>query len=136
TETTIVTTTGTITEEATEGSLPETTPEPLEEATDEPGAEATAEPTSDASSDMTDGAAPEADDIVDTITDLGNFSTLVELLEVSGLTDTLRTEGPFTFFAPTDAAFAALPGGTVDGLLSSSPDDLSQILLYHMAQGE
>ena len=56
-------------------------------------------------------------DIVDIAASNGNFNTLVAAVTAAGLVDTLKSEGPFTVFAPTDAAFAALPAGTVDSLL-------------------
>lgn len=74
-------------------------------------------------------------DIVDTAIAAGDFSTLVTAVQAAGLEDTLRGEGPFTVFAPTDAAFAALPAGTLDSLLAD-PDALADILLYHVVSGE
>ena len=56
-------------------------------------------------------------DIVDTAVEAGSFTTLVAAVEAAGLVETLKVEGPFTVFAPTDEAFAALPEGTVEGLL-------------------
>jgi hypothetical protein len=58
-------------------------------------------------------------DIVDTAVEAGSFTTLVAAVQAAGLEDTLRGEGPFTVFAPTDEAFAALPEGTVENLLSA-----------------
>jgi len=66
---------------------------------------------------------------------MGDFTTFLSALEAAGLTDTLTTEGPFTLFAPNDEAFKALPSGAVDGLFATSPDDLAQILLYHLVPG-
>ncbi|MCU0509872.1 MAG: fasciclin domain-containing protein, partial [Anaerolineae bacterium] len=65
-------------------------------------------------------AAPEAmaKDIVDTAIGAGSFTTLVAAVQAAGLVDTLKGAGPFTVFAPTDEAFAALPEGTVEGLLA------------------
>jgi uncharacterized surface protein with fasciclin (FAS1) repeats len=78
----------------------------------------------------------EADaDIVDTAVAAGDFTTLVSAVEAAGLEETLRGEGPFTVFAPTDAAFEALPPGTVDGLLED-PEALADILTYHVVEGE
>jgi len=74
-------------------------------------------------------------DIVDTAVAAGDFTTLVAAVEAAGLVDTLKGAGPFTVFAPTDAAFAALPAGTVDALLAN-PDALEQVLLYHVVSGE
>lgn len=76
-------------------------------------------------------------DIVDTAVAAGNFTTLASLLETTGLVDTLKGEGPFTVFAPTDDAFAALPEGTLDELgLPENADQLESILLYHVADGD
>ena len=73
-------------------------------------------------------------DIVDTAVADGNFTTLVAAVEAAGLVETLKGEGPFTVFAPTDAAFAALPEGTVEGLLADIPT-LTSILTYHVVPG-
>lgn len=74
-------------------------------------------------------------DIVDTAIADGRFTTLVTAVEAAGLVDTLKSEGPFTVFAPTDDAFAALPEGTVEALLNDIPA-LTDILLYHVVAGE
>ncbi|SFP37322.1 fasciclin domain-containing protein [Tranquillimonas alkanivorans] len=73
-------------------------------------------------------------DIVDTAVEAGNFTTLATALEAAGLVETLKGEGPFTVFAPTDAAFEALPEGTVEGLLEDT-DQLTSILTYHVVPG-
>ncbi len=65
----------------------------------------------------------------------GRFTTLITALEAAGLSETLEGEGPFTVFAPTDEAFAALPDGTVEGLLAD-PEALRNVLLYHVVPGE
>ena len=75
-------------------------------------------------------------DIVDTAVSAGSFTTLVAAVEAAGLVDTLKSEGPFTVFAPTDEAFAALPAGTVDALLADPTGDLTQILLHHVVSGK
>ncbi|PVA11752.1 Nex18 symbiotically induced protein [Pelagivirga sediminicola] len=76
-------------------------------------------------------------DIVDTAVDAGSFSTLVAAVEAAGLVETLKGEGPFTVFAPTDDAFAALPEGTVDDLLKPENNDkLTAILTYHVVAGK
>lgn len=75
-------------------------------------------------------------DIVDTAVAAGNFSTLVAAVQAAGLVDTLKGEGPFTVFAPTDEAFAKLPAGTVDALLADPEGALKQILLYHVVPGK
>ena len=72
--------------------------------------------------------------IVNTAVAAGNFKTLVAAVQAAGLVDTLNGPGPFTVFAPTDAAFAALPAGTVDALLKD-PAKLKDILLYHVVSG-
>src|SRR6478752_7591888 len=74
-------------------------------------------------------------DIVDTAAGAGKFKTLVAAVKAAGLVDTLKGDGPFTVFAPTDAAFAALPAGTLDKLLAD-PAALKKILLYHVVSGK
>lgn len=75
-------------------------------------------------------------DIVDTAVEAGSFTTLTAALEAAGLDETLRGDGPLTVFAPTDEAFAALPEGTVDTLLADPQGDLTEILTYHVIDGE
>jgi len=76
-------------------------------------------------------------DIVDTAVAAGSFNTLVAAVEAAGLVDTLKGEGPFTVFAPTDEAFAALPAGTVESLLEPANEDkLQAILTYHVIPGK
>ncbi|MEO0401492.1 MAG: fasciclin domain-containing protein [Pseudomonadota bacterium] len=76
-------------------------------------------------------------DIVDTAVDAGSFGTLVAAVQAAGLVDTLKGDGPFTVFAPTDAAFAALPEGTVETLLMpENKDQLVAILTYHVVPGK
>jgi uncharacterized surface protein with fasciclin (FAS1) repeats len=82
-----------------------------------------------------DEAMSEKMDIVDTAVADGRFTTLVAAVQAAGLVDTLKSEGPFTVFAPTDDAFAALPAGTVEGLLADIPA-LTDILLYHVVPGK
>ncbi len=78
----------------------------------------------------------QADDIVDTAIAAGSFETLVAAVQAAGLVDTLKGEGPFTVFAPTDEAFAALPDGTVESLLQEeNRDQLVSILTYHVIPG-
>jgi uncharacterized surface protein with fasciclin (FAS1) repeats len=73
-------------------------------------------------------------DIIDTAKSAGNFTTLVTAIEAAGLTDTLKGKGPFTVFAPTDAAFAKLPAGTLEALLKDK-EKLAKILTYHVVAG-
>ena len=71
--------------------------------------------------------------VVDKAAADGNFSTLIAAVEAAGLQDVLSGDGPFTVFAPTDAAFAALPAGTVESLLKpENLDQLKAILTYHV----
>ena len=75
-------------------------------------------------------------DIVDTAIAAGSFSTLVAAVQAAGLVETLKGEGPFTVFAPSDDAFAALPAGTVEDLIKpENKDKLSAILLLHVLPG-
>ncbi|MCA0906475.1 MULTISPECIES: fasciclin domain-containing protein [Ruegeria] len=75
----------------------------------------------------------QAADIVDTAVAAGSFNTLVAAVQAAGLVDTLKGDGPFTVFAPTDEAFAALPEGTVETLLKpENKDQLVAILTYHV----
>jgi len=74
-------------------------------------------------------------DIVATADANGSFTTLVTAVKAAGLVETLQGAGPFTVFAPTDAAFAALPAGTLDSLLAD-PEALKKVLLYHVASGK
>ena len=75
--------------------------------------------------------------IVDVAAEAGSFKTLVAAVEAAGLVDTLKGEGPFTVFAPTDEAFAALPAGTVEDLLKpENKDKLVRILTYHVVPGK
>jgi uncharacterized surface protein with fasciclin (FAS1) repeats len=81
-------------------------------------------------------SAPAADkDIVEVAAEAGTFTTLLAAAEAAGLVDVLKSEGPFTVFAPTDEAFAKLPEGTVESLLAN-PDALRAILLYHVVPGK
>ncbi len=76
-------------------------------------------------------------DIVDTAAGAGTFGTLIAAVEAADLVDTLKSDGPFTVFAPTDEAFAALPEGTVEGLLKpENKDQLIAVLTYHVLPGK
>jgi uncharacterized surface protein with fasciclin (FAS1) repeats len=78
-------------------------------------------------------SAPRAD-IVETAVAAGSFTTLAAALQAAGLVDVLKGDGPFTVFAPTDAAFAKLPAGTVEALLKDKAR-LTAILTYHVVPG-
>ena len=104
-------------------STPEPTAMPDPTATTEPTAAPTEEPASRT--------------IVDIAADDSRFSTLVAAVEAAGLAETLSGEGPFTVFAPTDDAFAALPEGTLESLLQpENKQQLTDILLYHVVPGK
>jgi uncharacterized surface protein with fasciclin (FAS1) repeats len=74
-------------------------------------------------------------DIVDTAVSAGSFNTLVKAVQAAGLVETLKGEGPFTVFAPTDDAFAKLPAGTLESLLNDKTK-LTAILTYHVVPGK
>lgn len=76
-----------------------------------------------------------AKDIVQTAVDNGNFSTLATALQKAGLVDTLKGSGPFTVFAPTDAAFAKIPKDQLDALLADKAK-LTAVLTYHVVPGK
>ena len=78
-----------------------------------------------------------AADIVDTAVSTGKFNTLVAAVKAAGLVDTLKGKGPFTVFAPTDAAFEKLPPGTVANLLKpENREQLRKVLTYHVVPGK
>lgn len=98
---------------------------------------ATPEPEPTAIPEPTATPEPELADIVDTAVADGRFTTLATALEAAGLVETLKGEGPFTVFAPTDDAFAALPEGTVESLLlPENKQQLIDILTYHVVSGK
>src|SRR6187455_26594 len=81
--------------------------------------------------------AAQQQDIVDTAVAAGSFKTLAAALQAAGLVETLKGAGPFTVFAPTDAAFAKLPAGTVENLLKpENKAKLRRILTYHVVSGK
>lgn len=80
-------------------------------------------------------ASAQAKDIVDTAVAAGDFKTLATALEAAGLVQTLKGPGPFTVFAPTDAAFAKLPKAQLDALLADK-DKLRAVLTYHVVPGQ
>lgn len=102
------------------------------------------EATSSTSSSTTAEASPPADassasseTIAEIVADNPEFSTLLAAVEAAGLAETLSGDGPFTVFAPTDAAFAELPAGTLDTLLRpANQDQLAAILTYHVVPAE
>ena len=89
-----------------------------------------------ASSMALGGGMAQAADIVEIAAGNGDFSTLVAALQAAELVDVLKSDGPFTVFAPTDEAFAALPAGTVENLLlPENKDQLVAVLTYHVVPG-
>jgi len=108
------------------GCTGETTTPPTTVATTEPTAEQTTEQTT---------APPAEKDIVETATEAGTFTTLLTALDAANLTETMKGDGPFTVFAPTDAAFEALPAGALGGLLANTTE-LSRVLTYHVVSGK
>jgi uncharacterized surface protein with fasciclin (FAS1) repeats len=81
------------------------------------------------------GLAESRKDIVDTAISAGSFHTLVTAVKAAGLVDALKSEGPFTVFAPTDEAFAKLPKGTIPALLKDK-HKLQEVLKYHVVSGK
>ena len=100
-------------------------------ATQAPGTQA---PATMAPASMAPAPTAMVGDIVEVASAAGSFSTLLQAATAAGLVDTLKGEGPFTVFAPTDEAFAKLPAGTLDSLLAD-PEKLKAILLYHVVSG-
>jgi transforming growth factor-beta-induced protein len=83
------------------------------------------------------GQRPRKMDIVDTAASADNFSTLVTAIKAADLVETLKGDGPFTVFAPTDEAFAKLPEGTLEDLLKpENKEKLASILTYHVVSGK
>jgi uncharacterized surface protein with fasciclin (FAS1) repeats len=86
---------------------------------------------------VTPGRADQTKDIVDTAVAAGSFTTLAKALTAADLVGTLKGPGPFTVFAPTDAAFAKLPAGTLESLLKpENKEKLRRILTYHVGAGD
>jgi len=102
-----------------------------------PQAQPTPAPTQAPTMEPTAIPEPMFKDIVDTAVADGRFTTLAAALTAADLVETLKGEGPFTVFAPTDDAFAALPAGTVESLLlPENLETLKSILLYHVVSGK
>ncbi len=119
----------------------ETAAAPMAEETPAPMTEAEAAPemaAAPAANPMVGGAEMMADkDIVDNAANSKDHTTLVAAVKAAGLVETLKGAGPFTVFAPTNAAFDALPAGTVDGLLKPEMKaDLTKVLTYHVVPGK
>lgn len=101
------------------------------------GDDSAAETTAPAAAETTAGEAAEAGDIVEVASGNPDFSTLVAAVQAAGLVETLQGDGPFTVFAPTNDAFAALPAGLVDKLLlPENKETLAKILTYHVVAGK
>ena len=116
----------------TDADMAATTPDPAM-------ADPATDPMATTPDPMTDDsmAAPGADmDIVANASNSPDHTTLVSAVQAAGLVETLQGPGPYTVFAPTNAAFDALPAGTVDGLLEpDSKDQLTDVLTYHVVEG-
>ena len=125
------------TEEATPETTPETTPEATPETTPEATPEATPETTPEATPEATptEEAMMGGETIVDVLAADGRFEILKAALQLADLDGVLKGEGPFTLFAPTDAAFALLPEETLDSLLQD-PAAMAEVLKYHVIPGE
>ncbi|GIV76892.1 MAG: hypothetical protein KatS3mg050_1286 [Litorilinea sp.] len=109
---------------------PPPTPSPVP-----PTATATPEPTA---TPVPPTATPEpvVMDLVDTLQARGNFSILLQIIQQTDLVEKLKSEGPFTLFAPDDAAFAALPEGTLASWQADPTGPLTDVLLYHLVAGQ
>lgn len=109
---------------------------PAEESSTAPVETAAPAETSEAEESQTEGTTESPGNIVDVAVGAGSFNTLAAALTAAGLVETLQGDGPFTVFAPTDDAFAALPEGLLDALLL--PENLTvlqSILTYHVVSG-
>ena len=84
---------------------------------------------------VADGHKSHTGNIIEVAMEAGSFSTLLTALDAASLTEVLEGDGPFTVFAPTDEAFAALPAGALEGLLAN-PDQLAAVLTLHVVSGE
>ena len=84
---------------------------------------------------VTEPVAVASGDLVDVASDAGSFNTLLKAAQAAGLEQTLRGEGPFTVFAPTDDAFSKLPEGTIEKLLADK-ESLARVLKYHVIPGK
>ncbi len=115
----------------------ETAPTTTGEDTTTPMREGTAEEADTTSDSEVEPPAEQPKDIVDTAVAADGFKTLVAAVQAAGLVETLKGDGPFTVFAPTDAAFGKLPAGTLDELLKpENKDKLTSILTYHVVPGK
>jgi len=114
------------------GDMMPTDPMPSAMPSAEPSAMPSAEPSAMPSAEPT--AAPVAQDIVDTAVAAGSFNTLAQALTAAELVTTLKGEGPFTVFAPTDEAFAKIPKADLDALLADKAK-LTKVLTYHVVAG-
>ncbi|MEO0645709.1 MAG: fasciclin domain-containing protein [Cyanobacteria bacterium J06650_10] len=110
-------------------------PEGAEAIEDEVAVDGIEEPADMAAGDI-DGGVATGESIVDVAAANGSFDTLVAAVQAAGLEETLDADGPYTLFAPTDEAFAALPEGTVEKLVKpENQDALNQVLAYHVVSG-
>jgi uncharacterized surface protein with fasciclin (FAS1) repeats len=123
------------TTEATSGSSTDATTEATTDATSGTSTDTTTEATTEATSDASGGGATTStESLLDVAEADGRFTTLLTAIDAAGLRETLEEAGPYTIFAPTDEAFAALPAETLEALLAD-PAQLRDILLYHVVDG-
>ncbi len=110
---------------------------PIAVACDQPSSDEMSEAPGEMSEEPVAGAeAAEGGTILEVATDSGSFGTLIAAVQAAGLESALSSEGPYTVFAPTDEAFAALPPGTLDQLLlPENKGVLTQVLAYHVVPG-
>jgi uncharacterized surface protein with fasciclin (FAS1) repeats len=138
TATEAVTPVETATEATTEAVTPVETATETETETETPTETETETPTETMTEDVNETNTTELVDmnIVETLDDMGDFTTLLTAAEAADLAGTLADDQPFTLFAPTDAAFDALPEGTLDDLLADPEGLLTPVLEYHVANAE
>jgi uncharacterized surface protein with fasciclin (FAS1) repeats len=106
-------------------------------SSEEPAASPAASESAAAAEPSMASEAPMAGDIIEVASTTDGFATLTAAVTAAGLVETLQGEGPFTVFAPTDDAFAALPAGVLDALLlPENKDVLTKILTYHVVSGK
>jgi uncharacterized surface protein with fasciclin (FAS1) repeats len=120
---------------ATETTVAAEVPAETTAAATETTAAAATETTAAGATETSVAAAGDAKDIVDTAVGAGNFTILAKLLTDAGLVETLKGEGPFTVFAPTDEAFAKVPAETL-AALAADKEALKKVLTYHVVAGK
>jgi len=134
--TTTATTTTTTTTESATSATPTATPKASATVSTTEGVTQTTSPSATGTTTTTKGSAAKGSvNLIQSLEAQGSFTTLVQALKAANLTAALEGAGPFTIFAPTDAAFAGLPSGALDQLLANPTGQLTQILLFHVLPG-